>query len=91
MVARIVPAGFRGKHPAWERKTVRETASGRAQIPNKRRPTGEGIMPKTVLRSDPGALLYARGITFRRPYVNSLISTVNSIYNGSRFEDLGLE
>jgi len=48
-------------------------------------------MPKTVLRPDPGALLYARGITFRRPYVNSLISTVNSIYNGSRFEDLGLE
>ena len=34
---------------------------------------------------------YTRGITFRRPYVNSLISTVNSIYNGSRFEDLGLE
>ena len=35
-------------------------------------------------------ILYVRGITCRRPYVKDLISMVNSIYNGSRFEDLWL-
>jgi ABC-type transport system substrate-binding protein len=33
-------------------------------------------------------ILYVRGITCRRPYVKDLISMVNSIYNGSRFEDV---
>jgi peptide/nickel transport system substrate-binding protein len=33
-------------------------------------------------------ILYVRGITCRRPYVKGLISMVNSIYNGSRFEDV---
>jgi hypothetical protein len=36
-------------------------------------------------------ILSVRGITCRRPYVNSLISMVNSIYNGSRFEDIWLD
>jgi len=36
-------------------------------------------------------ILYVRGITCRRPYVKELISMVNSIYNGSRFEDLWLD
>jgi peptide/nickel transport system substrate-binding protein len=35
-------------------------------------------------------ILYVRGITCRLPYVKGLISMVNSIYNGSRFEDLWL-
>jgi hypothetical protein len=35
--------------------------------------------------------LYVRGITCRRPYVENLISMVNSIYNGSRFEDTRLD
>jgi len=35
-------------------------------------------------------ILYVRGITCRRPYVNGLISMVNSI-NGSRFEDVWLD
>jgi peptide/nickel transport system substrate-binding protein len=35
-------------------------------------------------------ILYVRGITCRRPYVENLISMVNSIYNGSRFEDIRL-
>ena len=33
-------------------------------------------------------ILYVRGITCRRPNVKDLISMVNSIYNGSRFEDV---
>jgi peptide/nickel transport system substrate-binding protein len=36
-------------------------------------------------------ILYVRGITCRRPYVKNLISMVNSIYNGSRFEDTRLD
>jgi peptide/nickel transport system substrate-binding protein len=36
-------------------------------------------------------ILYVRGITCRRPYVKDLISMVNSIYNGSRFEDVWLD
>ena len=36
-------------------------------------------------------ILYVRGITCCRPYVEGLISMVNSIYNGSRFEDLWLD
>jgi peptide/nickel transport system substrate-binding protein len=35
-------------------------------------------------------ILYVRGITCRRPYVQGLISMVNSIYNGSRFEGVWL-
>jgi hypothetical protein len=35
-------------------------------------------------------ILYVRGITCRRPYVKGLISMVNSIYNGSRFEGVWL-
>jgi len=35
--------------------------------------------------------LYVPGVTCRRPYVNSLISMANSIYNGSRFEDVWLD
>ena len=36
-------------------------------------------------------ILYVPGVTCRRPYVNGLISMVNSIYNGSRFEDVRLD
>jgi len=36
-------------------------------------------------------ILYVRGITCLRPYVKGLISMVNSIYNGSRFEDVWLD
>jgi peptide/nickel transport system substrate-binding protein len=36
-------------------------------------------------------ILYVRGITCRRLYVEGLISMVNSIYNGSRFEDVWLD
>jgi peptide/nickel transport system substrate-binding protein len=36
-------------------------------------------------------ILYVPGVTCRRPYVNGLISMVNSIYNGSRFEDVWLD
>src|SRR6516165_1243998 len=36
-------------------------------------------------------ILYVRGITCVRPYVKGLISMVNSIYNGSRFEDVWLD
>jgi peptide/nickel transport system substrate-binding protein len=36
-------------------------------------------------------ILYVRGITCVRPYVKGLISMVNSIYNGSRFEDIWLD
>jgi len=36
-------------------------------------------------------ILYVPGVTCRRPYVNSLISMANSIYNGSRFEDVWLD
>src|SRR5499427_3665433 len=36
-------------------------------------------------------ILYVRGITCRRPYIKDLISMVNSIYNGSRFEDVWLD
>ena len=36
-------------------------------------------------------ILYVRGITCRRPYAMGLISMVNSIYNGSRFEDVWLD
>jgi len=91
VVARIVSAGCQGKHPAWQRKTVRETASGRAQIPNKRRPTGAGIMPKTILRAHPGALIIRARHQLPAAIVNGLISMVNSIYDGSRFEDIWLD
>ena len=36
-------------------------------------------------------ILYVRGITCRPPYVKDLTSMVNSIYNGSRFEDVWLD
>ena len=36
-------------------------------------------------------ILSVRGITCRRPYVKDLISMVNSIYNGSRFENVWLD
>jgi peptide/nickel transport system substrate-binding protein len=36
-------------------------------------------------------ILYVRGITCRRPYFKDLTSMVNSIYNGSRFEDVWLD
>ena len=36
-------------------------------------------------------IFYVRGITCRRPYVKDLISMVNSIYNGSRFENVWLD
>jgi peptide/nickel transport system substrate-binding protein len=36
-------------------------------------------------------ILYVPGITCRRPNVKDLISMVNSIYNGSRFEDVWLD
>ena len=36
-------------------------------------------------------ILYVHGITCLRPYVKGLVSMVNSIYNGSRFEDVWLD
>ena len=36
-------------------------------------------------------ILYVRGITCRLPSVKGLISMVNSIYNGNRFEDVRLD
>ena len=36
-------------------------------------------------------IVYVRGTTCRQPYLKGLISQVNSIYNGSRFEDLWLD
>ena len=36
-------------------------------------------------------ILYVRGTTCRQPQVKGLISQVNSIYNGSRFEDIWLD
>ena len=34
---------------------------------------------------------YVRGVNCRQPRVNGLVSMVNSIYNGSRFEDVRLD
>ena len=45
----------------------------------------EGKLIEEDARPD---ILYVRGITCLRPYVKGLISIVNSIYNGSRFEDV---
>jgi len=47
---------------------------------------------KTLIEEDARPdILYVRGITCRRAEVKGLISMVNSIYNGSRFEDLWLD
>jgi hypothetical protein len=47
--------------------------------------------PEGQMLPGPSAILYVRGITCRRTYVEGLISMVNSIYNGSRFEDVWLD
>ena len=36
-------------------------------------------------------IFYARGVTCRQPQVKGVVDMVNSIYNGSRFEDLWLD
>jgi peptide/nickel transport system substrate-binding protein len=36
-------------------------------------------------------IVYVRGTTCRQPYLKGLISQVNSIYNGSRFEEIWLD
>ena len=49
-------------------------------------------MPKTILRAHPGALIIrARHQLPAAAIVNGLISMVNSIYDGSRFEDIWLD
>ena len=48
-------------------------------------------MPKTVLRAHPGALIIRARHQLPAAIVNGLISMVNSIYDGSRFEDIWLD
>jgi len=52
---------------------------------------GLAIETKLIEEDARPDILYVRGITCRRPYVKDLISMVNSIYNGSRFEDVWLD
>jgi peptide/nickel transport system substrate-binding protein len=59
--------------------------------PDKRRQLVGQIERKLIEEDARPDILYVRGITCRRPYVSGLISMVNSIYNGSRFEDVWLD
>ena len=58
---------------------------------DKRRQLVRQIERKLIEEDARPDILYVRGITCRRPYVKDLISMVNSIYNGSRFEDVWLD
>jgi peptide/nickel transport system substrate-binding protein len=63
----------------------------REMNPDKRRQLVWQIERKLIEEDARPDILYVRGITCRRPYVEDLISMVNSIYNGSRFEDVWLD
>jgi peptide/nickel transport system substrate-binding protein len=73
-------------------KVVDEPIEGQSREPNvdKRRQLVWKIERQLIEEDARPDILYVRGITCRRPYVKGLISMVNSIYNGSRFEDLWL-
>jgi peptide/nickel transport system substrate-binding protein len=73
-------------------KSVDELIEGQSREPNidKRRQLVWKIEKQLIEEDARPDILYVRGITCRRPYVKGLISMVNSIYNGSRFEDLWL-
>jgi peptide/nickel transport system substrate-binding protein len=73
-------------------KVVDELIEGQSREPNvdKRRQLVWKIERQLIEEDARPDILYVRGITCRRPYVKGLISMVNSIYNGSRFEDLWL-
>jgi peptide/nickel transport system substrate-binding protein len=73
-------------------KAVDELIEGQSREPNvdKRRQLVWKIEKQLIEEDARPDILYVRGITCRRPYVKGLISMVNSIYNGSRFEDLWL-
>ena len=74
-------------------KSVDELIERQSQETNadKRRQLVWQIERKLIEEDARPDILYVRGITCRRPYVKGLISMVNSIYNGSRFEDLWLD
>jgi peptide/nickel transport system substrate-binding protein len=58
---------------------------------NKRRRLVWEIETKLIEEDARPDILYVPGITCRQPYVKGLISMVNSIYNGSRMEDIWLD
>jgi peptide/nickel transport system substrate-binding protein len=74
-------------------KSVDELIERQSQETNadKRRQLVWQIERKLIEEDARPDILYVRGITCRRPYVKGLISMVNSIYNGSRFEDIALD
>ena len=74
-------------------KSVDELIDRQSQESNadKRRQLVWQIERKLIEEDARPDILYVRGITCRRPYAKGLISMVNSIYNGSRFEDVWLD
>jgi len=74
-------------------KSVNELIDRQSQEPNAdmRRQLVWQIERRLIEEDARPDILYVRGITCRRPYVEGLISMVNSIYNGSRFEDVWLD
>jgi len=58
---------------------------------NKRRQLVWQIEKTLILEDARPDILYVRGTTCRQPQVKGLISMANSIYNGSRFEDVWLD
>ena len=74
-------------------KSVDELIDRQSQETNadKRRQLVWQIERKLIEEDARPDILYVRGITCRRPYAKGLISMVNSIYNGSRFEDVWLD
>src|SRR5271169_2745701 len=74
-------------------KSVDELIDRQSQEPNAdmRRQLVWQIERRLIEEDARPDILYVRSITCRRPYVEGLISMVNSIYNGSRFEDVWLD
>ena len=58
---------------------------------NKRRQLVWEIERKLIEENARPDIWYVRGVNCRQPWVNGLVSMVNSIYNGSRFEDVWLD
>jgi peptide/nickel transport system substrate-binding protein len=58
---------------------------------NKRRQLVWEIERKLIEENARPDIWYVRGVSCRQPRVNGLVSMVNSIYNGSRFEDVWLD
>ena len=58
---------------------------------NKRRQLVWEIERKLIEENARPDIWYVRGVNCRQPQVNGLVSMVNSIYNGSRFEDVWLD